>query len=426
MPIPFAGNRGNAYDSEVGFVSRMESAAMRRVPTTGFVIGILLLGWFASRHAEGNDPAAVTPNDPGKKLPAQKLQVRVDLHPELPPGISPGGDKLEGSMELTGVTLETETGTQTVKPEFLRRITFAEEGQDAVETTDKNVIRGHVTQDTWRVTTSAGIQGLPRKVIREIHVVRPMDTSVLGIAIGLITLAAMEIVLGVDNIIFLAIVAARLPEESRPKARKIGLAAALGTRLLLLFSLSFLLGLTAPVFTLPDMPILHDLEAREVSWRDIILLVGGVFLIGKSTMEMHEKLEHAKNEAKPEAAKKPKVAASFARVIATIAVVDIIFSLDSVITAVGMVDELWVMATAMVIAMLVMMLFSERVSRFVDKHPTIKVLALSFLILIGVMLVAESLGQHIDKGYIYFAMAFAVVVEMVNLRLRKKPEISHG
>jgi predicted tellurium resistance membrane protein TerC len=164
-------------------------------------------------------------------------------------------------------------------------------------------------------------------------------------------------------------------------------------------------------------------EAREVSWRDIILLAGGLFLIGKSTFEMHKKVEEAKAEHAGEAVATPSKAASFGWTIVTIAVIDIVFSLDSVITAVGMVEQVWVMVVAMVLAMLVMLYFAGPIADFVERHPTIKVLALSFLILIGVMLVAEGLGQHIDKGYIYVAMAFALVVELVNMRLRgpKKP-----
>jgi predicted tellurium resistance membrane protein TerC len=234
---------------------------------------------------------------------------------------------------------------------------------------------------------------------------------------SLATLTLMEIVLGIDNIIFLAIVAGRLPEHQQARARRIGLGAALGTRLLLLFTLSILLGLTAPVFVLPDLPLLHDLEAREVSWRDIILFAGGLFLIGKSVFEIHEKLEHARSQHESGGQSAPKQT-TFLRAIVTIAILDIVFSLDSVITAVGMVDQLWVMVTAMVIAMIVMLIFAGPISRYVDRHPTIKLLALAFLILIGVLLVAESLGQHIDKGYIYFAMAFSVVMEMINLRLR--------
>jgi predicted tellurium resistance membrane protein TerC len=231
----------------------------------------------------------------------------------------------------------------------------------------------------------------------------------------------MEIILGVDNIIFLAILASKVDPPRQPAARRIGLLAALGTRILLLFSLTWLLGLTRPLFELPELPLLQTAEARGVSWRDLILFAGGVFLIGKSVVEMHEKLEHAKAQHKggPSTA---KAAASFASVIAQIAVIDIVFSLDSVITAVGMVEDLWVMVTAMLLAVGVMMFSAGPIARFVDRRPTVKVLALAFLILIGVLLVAEALGQHIDKGYIYFAMAFAVGVEMVNMRLRKPDE----
>ena len=192
---------------------------------------------------------------------------------------------------------------------------------------------------------------------------------------------------------------------------------ALGTRILLLCSLSFLLSLTKPLFTIPEIPYFNAADAREISLRDLILLAGGLFLIGKSVREIHEKLEAAKETpGKPAKVTKPP---TFAGVLVQIAILDIVFSLDSVITAIGMVDVVWVMIAAMVIAMLVMMAFAGSVSEFVARRPTIKVLALAFLILIGVMLVAEGFGQHIDKGYIYFAMAFAVGIEMVNMRLRK-------
>ena len=381
---------------------------MRRQPIVPFVTGcgLVLFVLWQSVFADEPGPKPTTASSP------VSLHVVVDVH---------DSDKhLDGTLPIPGLTLKTETGSQTIEPRFLRRITFSpDEGHDAIETTDKTVIRGRLADATFTVKVGKDVHTLPRAEIREIRVITDKDTSLLAIGLGLLTLAAMEIVLGIDNIIFLAIVAARLPEERQPMARKIGLAAALVTRLALLFTLSFLLGLTAPIFTLPDLPLLHDLESREVSWRDIILFGGGTFLIGKSVMEMHEKLEEARHAATHGVERKPGKTSSFARVIFTIAVVDIIFSLDSVITAVGMVDELWVMVTAMIIAMLVMMMFAEPISRFVNKHPTIKVLALSFLILIGVLLVAESLGQHIDKGYIYFAMAFAVGIEMINMRLRR-------
>ncbi|MGL4419336.1 MAG: TerC family protein [Gemmataceae bacterium] len=226
----------------------------------------------------------------------------------------------------------------------------------------------------------------------------------------------MEIVLGVDNVIFLAILVAKLPRHQQPKARWIGLGAALGTRLGLLFSLSFLLGLTATVVSLP-VPFL-SLDARELSWRDIILLAGGIFLIVKSIKEIREKIEHADAMREAGGVEPVRIAASFVKTIIQIAIIDIVFSLDSVITAVGMVDIVWVMVVAMVIAMLVMLFFAGPIGDFVERRPTVKVLALAFLVLIGVMLIGESFGQHIDKGYIYFAMGFAVLIELVNLRIR--------
>jgi predicted tellurium resistance membrane protein TerC len=249
--------------------------------------------------------------------------------------------------------------------------------------------------------------------------------SMFEAIVALVTLTAMEIVLGIDNIIFIAIVAGKLPPEQQPRARKLGLAAALVTRLLLLATLSYILKLDEPLFVLPDLPMFHELEARAVSIRDLILIGGGLFLIAKSTFEIHERLSGEDGEAGGVVA-----ASSFASVIIQIAVLDIIFSLDSVITAVGMVNDditlangfvigkLWIMSAAVVSAVGVMLLFAGAVSDFVARHPTLKILALSFLILIGVLLVAEGLGQHLNKGYIYFAMAFSVVVEMLNLRLR--------
>lgn len=248
------------------------------------------------------------------------------------------------------------------------------------------------------------------------------------IATAIITLTLLEIVLGIDNIIVIAIMAQKLPAAQQPRARRLGLAAALVTRLLLLASLSYILNLTQPVFTLPELPFFQSAEAREVSWRDIILIVGGLFLIGKSTYEIHEKLENP-DDLPAEAAKKN--IAGFASVIIQIALLDIIFSLDSVITAVGMVNQniklpgggefnrLWVMVIAVVISVGIMLIFAGPISDFIARHPTFKVLALSFLILIGVLLVADGFGQHLNKGYIYFAMAFSVVIEMLNMRLRK-------
>ena len=223
--------------------------------------------------------------------------------------------------------------------------------------------------------------------------------------LAFITLTAMEIVLGIDNIIFLAILVGRLPKAQQKKARYIGLSLAMVTRILLLLSLTWLMRLNTPLF---------DVFGNEISGRDIVLIVGGLFLLFKSTMEIHSSLEGAEHEAKTGGA------ASFIGVVSQIAVIDIIFSLDSVITAVGLAQHVEVMVAAIVIAVIVMMLSAGAISEFIDRHPTIKMLALSFLILIGVALIADGLELHIPKGYIYFAMAFSVMVEILNLRLRKK------
>jgi predicted tellurium resistance membrane protein TerC len=238
--------------------------------------------------------------------------------------------------------------------------------------------------------------------------------------IALVALTAMEIVLGIDNIVFISILTSRLPAAQQPSARRLGLALAMGMRILLLFSLSWILALEEPFLHLSDLHIPLDawlsgdsLEAVDgVSVRDLILIAGGLFLIAKSVHEVHAKLEGADHRS----AKHRNV--SFGGVLVQIAVLDIVFSLDSVITAVGMAKELWVMVTAVMLAVGVMMVFAGSVSRFVEKHPTIKMLALSFLILIGVMLVADGVGTHINKGYIYFAMCFALIVEFLNLRIR--------
>jgi predicted tellurium resistance membrane protein TerC len=239
----------------------------------------------------------------------------------------------------------------------------------------------------------------------------------LGLLVALVTLTAMEIVLGIDNIIFLAIIAGRLPPAQQGKARTLGLIAALGTRLLLLLTINLILRATQPLFWLPDW-LFHDPEARGISVRDLILLAGGLFLIGKSTFEIHHKLEGDE----PEAHAASGAGGRFRVVLVQIALLDIVFSLDSVITAVGMVRNVWVIVAGMVITVGVMLAFAGPVSRFVMKHPTLKILALAFLILIGVMLVMEGLGQHVNKGYIYFAMAFSFAVEMLNLRLRKRQD----
>ncbi|ABS24272.1 TerC family protein [Anaeromyxobacter sp. Fw109-5] len=226
--------------------------------------------------------------------------------------------------------------------------------------------------------------------------------------ISLATLAAMEIVLGIDNVVFLTILAGRLPQEQQPKARRLGLGFALATRLGLLFAISWVMGLTRELFSV---------AGQGFSGRDLILLAGGLFLIGKATFEIHDKLEveHGPEEAK-------KGGASFWGVIVQIGILDIVFSLDSVITAVGMARHLSVMVTAMVLAVGVMLVFAGPIGGFVERHPTMKMLALSFLILIGVMLVAEGFGRHVEKGYIYFAMAFSLAVELLNMRIRRAKE----
>ena len=227
--------------------------------------------------------------------------------------------------------------------------------------------------------------------------------------ISLLTLTFLEIVLGIDNIVFISVLAAKLPQGQQAKARQIGLFLALGTRLLLLFGLSIIVKLTAPLF---------EVFGHGVSGRDLILLLGGLFLLAKATHEIHEKLEGV------DGGKSKKLAPTFASVIIQIMLLDVVFSLDSVITAVGMVDEIAIMVTAVVIAMIVMLLFVNTVSAFIEKHPTLKILALSFLILIGFVLVAEGLHKEIPKGYIYFAMAFSFGVEMLNLKMRKKRQAS--
>ena len=228
--------------------------------------------------------------------------------------------------------------------------------------------------------------------------------------IALATLTILEIVLGIDNIVFISILSGKLPQADRPRARKIGLSLAMFIRIGLLWSITWVIRLTAPLFTV---------WGHEVSGRDLIMLVGGLFLIAKSTHEIHEKLEGDEGETSA------RVAASFAGVIVQILLLDIIFSLDSVITAVGMADDLAVMVLAVVLAVGVMLVSAGTISEFVERHPTVKMLALSFLLLIGVSLIAEGFEQHIPKGYIYFAMGFSIFVEMINLRVRAKSKPIH-
>jgi predicted tellurium resistance membrane protein TerC len=229
--------------------------------------------------------------------------------------------------------------------------------------------------------------------------------------ISLLTLTVLEIVLGIDNIIFISILSGKLPAGQQRKARQVGLALALITRVLLLCGLAWVVKLDKPFWetTILSLKI-------AVSGKDLILILGGLFLLGKSTYEIHEKLEGV------DGGSTKNMTATFNSVIVQIILLDIVFSLDSVITAVGMVQQVGIMIAAVVIAMIVMLVFVDQISDFVDRHPTIKMLALSFLILIGSMLVAEGFGQHIPKGYIYFAMAFSVIVEMLNIRMRRKTQ----
>jgi predicted tellurium resistance membrane protein TerC len=234
--------------------------------------------------------------------------------------------------------------------------------------------------------------------------------------IALLTLTAMEIVLGIDNIIFIAILVGRLPAEQQPKIRNIGLGLALGIRILLLMSISWIMTLKEPLFSVFD---------HSFSGRDLILLGGGLFLLAKSTFEIHHKVEGDPHIGlSDEGTGKKKATAGM--MLFQILILDIVFSLDSVITAVGMVSQIWIMVTAMVLSMIVMLLSAGKISGFVEKHPTVKILALSFLLLIGVMLVAESMGSHVSKGYIYFAMAFSLGVEVLNIRYRTKNTAKHS
>jgi predicted tellurium resistance membrane protein TerC len=234
--------------------------------------------------------------------------------------------------------------------------------------------------------------------------------------LGLLTLTALEIVLGIDNIIFISILAAKVRAEDQIRARKLGLAGAFVTRVLLLLSISWVARLTTPLFTVGALHFI-ELETRQITGRDLILILGGLFLIAKATYEIHHKLEGDEEEASTAG---KKAGQALGAVVAQIMVVDIVFSLDSVITAVGMVNNIAIMIGANVIALAFMLGASGPIARFVDRHPTVKMLALAFLVLIGTNLVAEGLGQHIPKGYTYFAMFFSVGVEMLNLRLRKK------
>ncbi|HEY4650194.1 MAG TPA: TerC family protein [Pontibacter sp.] len=235
--------------------------------------------------------------------------------------------------------------------------------------------------------------------------------------ISLLTLTFMEVVLGIDNIVFISIIVNRLPKDQQAKGRNLGLLLALGFRILLLLFISFIVHAKKPLFTL-DLPFTDYMQ--EVSWRDIILFAGGLFLLAKSTTEIHNKLE-----GEEETQGTAKATVTLGKILIQIILIDIVFSFDSILTAVGLVDHVEIMIVAVIISMGIMMAFSKYVSDFVNKRPTVKMLALSFLLLIGVMLVAESFHFEIPKGYIYFAMFFSLMVEMLNLKLRKKTEPVH-
>ncbi|HUR54674.1 MAG TPA: TerC family protein, partial [Gemmataceae bacterium] len=314
----------------------------RRLPTVTLSVGLAVVLFAVFGSARGDNVAPAVATDDG---------IKIQIEPTA------GGPAVEGTLKMPAVTLKTGTDERTIEWKHIRRVTLQKDptgtALDSVQMADKSIVRGRVTQDTFVVKTDGTEKTFTRAEMREVRPVRTEKISLLTILLGLLTLTAMEIILGVDNVIFLTIVTSKLPPDQRPQARRFGLGAALGTRLLLLLFLSFILGLTKPVLTLPELGFLHDMEAREVSWRDIILLAGGLFLIGKSVLEMHKSLEHAKEEfgeQQPEpaaggtgpppvlsAADAAAKRSTFVKTIITIAVIDIVFSLDSVITAVGMV-----------------------------------------------------------------------------------------
>lgn len=261
--------------------------------------------------------------------------------------------------------------------------------------------------------------------------VDPHPHGWLGNTIALIALATMEIVLGIDNIVFISIVTSKLPAAQQPLARRCGLLLALGMRLLLLMSIFWIMSLTTPLITLSDwvpLPewkewLTHEgqLGLNEISIKDLILLGGGLFLLFKSVKEIHHLIEHRSEEVDSR-----RKAPSFLSVLIQIMMLDLVFSLDSVITAVGMAEELWVMMVSVIIAVIVMMIFATPVAHFVERNPSVKMLALSFLMLIGIMLIADGFGTHVSKGYVYFAMAFSLLVEVLNLRARREPTSAGG
>lgn len=241
------------------------------------------------------------------------------------------------------------------------------------------------------------------------------DFSQPGIWISLLTLSFLEVVLGIDNIIFISIIANKLPANQQPKARRIGLLLALGMRILLLFAITWIMNLKTQVFTLDFIREPSDAsKSLSITWKDLILIIGGIFLLFKSTLEIHHKLEKA---VKPQKSFK---AAAFGAILVQIVLIDIIFSIDSILTAVGLVENVIIMILAVIISIGMMMVFAGAISKFINDHPSLQILALAFLIAIGILLIANGFHQYISKGYIYSALAFSLVVEFINIRLRKK------
>jgi predicted tellurium resistance membrane protein TerC len=370
--------------------------------------GGVFVGLLAMISGAGTGGAAAT-------APEGNLRVRA---------IFVDGGQEEAEWLAGPIRLHSPIGLLEVRDREVLRVTLAQQlgsdaGRDVVQLRDRTIWRGHVEGERFAVRSADGPTEWPRSQLQEVRFMQPGASTWGAWLLGLLTLTLMEVVLGVDNIVFLAIVVGKLPAAQQPIARRVGLAAALATRIVLLLFLSVLLGLTKPLVQLPALPFLHDPEALAISGRDLILLVGGLFLIIKSVWEIHSKLESGRGAT---SGHQVRAARSLLGALLSIAVIDIVFSLDSVITAVGMVEQIGVMIAAMVLAMVVMLVGSGPLSAFVHRHPSVQVLALSFLILIGVLLVAEGMGQHLDKGYIYFAMAFAVVVELMNLRWRWRSE----